>query len=169
VSLAKPEFWLARLAAFRGNQTFAALGKSDGLMKRLWIVAVVAVLSLTAAGRGVSAPQHGGGARGYGSLIGTVIGPNDKPVANAVVTYQPGGGEAPRIVRTDANGKFSIPKIRVDNYDVRASGNGVFSEWEKNISIKPNQTRSVTLRMVYAKEVPKAYVATETYEPKRNP
>ena len=40
---------------------------------------------------------------------------------------------------------------------------------EKNISIKPNQTRSVTLRMVYAKEVPKAYVATETYEPKRNP
>ena len=138
-------------------------------MKRSWIVGLGGLLSLVLAGQGLGAPQRGGGAHGYGSLVGTVIGPNDKPVPNAVVTYQPGGGEAPHVVRTDAKGRFSVSKIRVDNYDVRASGNGVFSEWEKNISIKPNQTRSVTLRMVYAKEVPKAYVATETYEPKRNP
>lgn len=138
-------------------------------MKRSWIVGLSCLLSLASVSQGVASPQRGGGARGYGSLVGTVIGPNDKPVPNAVVTYQPGGGEAPHVVRTDTKGHFSIPKIRVDNYDVRASGNGVFSEWEKNISIKPNQTRSVTLRMIYAKEVPKAYVATQTYEPKRNP
>jgi hypothetical protein len=138
-------------------------------MKRTWVIVLSCLLPLAFANHGTASPQHGGGARGSGSLVGTVIGPNDKPVPNAVVTYQPGGGEAPHVVRTDAKGHFSVPKLRVDNYDVRASGNGVFSEWERNISIKPNQTRSVTLRMIYAKEVPKAYVATETYEPKRKP
>jgi hypothetical protein len=136
-------------------------------MKRISILAFISLFTL--AGSSAALPQHRGGAHSSGSLVGTVIGPNDKPVPNAVVTYQTGGGETPHVVRTDSKGHFSIPKLRVDNYDVRASGNGVFSEWEKNISIKPNQTRSVTLHMVYAKEVPKAYVATETYEPKRNP
>jgi hypothetical protein len=145
---------------------FALLGRETETMKRLLIAGLIVLGLLGAARDGVALPQHGGGARGSGGLIGTVIGPNDKPVPNAVVTYQSGGGEAPHIVRTDAKGHFSIPKLRVDNYDVRASGNGVFSEWEKNISIKPNQMRSVTLHLIYAKEVPKAYVATETYEPK---
>jgi len=144
-----------------------ALNKSDGIMKRILITAWICLLPLV--GSDKAAPQHGGGARGSGSLVGTVIGPNDKPVPNAMVTYQTGGGDTPHMVRTDSKGHFSIPKLRVDNYDVRASGNGVFSEWEKNVSIKPNQVRSVTLHMIYAKEVPKAYVATETYEPKRNP
>jgi Carboxypeptidase regulatory-like domain len=134
-------------------------------MKRLLVVAVGFLLALSVAQRGMASPQRGG-AHGIGSMIGTVLGPDDKPVANAVITYQSGGGEAPHVVRTDAKGRFSIPKLRVDNYDVRASGNGVFSEWEKNISIKPNQIRSVTLHLIYAKEVPKAYVATETYQPK---
>jgi Carboxypeptidase regulatory-like domain len=136
-------------------------------MKRILITACICLLPL--AGSVKAAPQHGGGARGSGSLVGTVIGPNDKPVPNAVVTYQTGGGDTPHMVRTDSKGHFSVPKLRVDNYDVRASGNGVFSEWEKNISIKPNQIRSVTLHLIYAKEVPKAYVATETYQPRRNP
>ena len=140
--------------------------KSNGVMKRILIIACICLLPLV--GSDQAAPQHGGGARGSGGLVGTVIGPNDKPVPNAIVTYQTGGGDTPHMVRTDSKGHFSIPKLRVDNYDVRASGNGVFSEWEKNISIKPNQIRSVTLHMIYAKEVPKAYVATETYEPKRN-
>ena len=134
-------------------------------MKRLLLIGVGLLLALFVAERGMASPQRGG-AHGIGSLIGTVLGPDDKPVANAVITYQSGSGDSPHVVRTDAKGHFSIPKLRVDNYDVRASGKGVFSEWEKNISIKPNQIRSVTLRLIYAKEVPKAYVATETYEPK---
>jgi hypothetical protein len=46
----------------------------------------------------------------------------------------------------------------VDNYDLRASGRGVFSEWEKNITLRSGQTKDLTVRLVYAKEVPKAYV-----------
>jgi Carboxypeptidase regulatory-like domain len=141
--------------------------KRNVILKRILIVGSICLLPLL--GSAVASAQHGGGARGAGGLVGTVIGPNDKPVPNAVVTYQTGGGETPHVIRTDAKGHFSVPKLRVDNYDVRASGNGVFSEWEKNISIKPNQIRSVTLRMIYAKEVPKAYVATQTYEPKQKP
>jgi hypothetical protein len=136
-------------------------------MKCLRIASLLAFALPFVAGETRALPQNRGGAHGFGGLVGTVIGPNDKPVPNAVVTYQSGGGEAPHIVRTDAKGHFSIAKVRVDNYDVRASGNGVFSEWEKNISIKPNQIRSVTLHLIYAKEVPKAYVATETYESKK--
>jgi hypothetical protein len=134
-------------------------------MKRLMFAAIVSLLPL-AMNQAIAAPQRGGGARGVGSLIGVVIGPDDKPVANATITYESGGGEAPHVTHTDAKGHFSIAKLRVDNYDVRASGNGVFSEWEKNISVKPNQIRSVTLHLIYAKEVPKAYTATETYQPK---
>jgi Carboxypeptidase regulatory-like domain len=138
-------------------------------MKRLLILGLLVLTPLLAAREATASPQSRGGARGIGSLIGVVIGPNDKPVPNAVVTYQSAGGDSPHVVRTDAKGHFSIPKLRVDNYDVRAAGNGVFSEWEKNISVKPNQIRSVTLHLIYAKEVPKAYVATETYQPKANP
>ncbi len=148
-----------RAGVLRGDGIRAVLeflGRETETMRSLLISSLL-VLALLAARNAIASPQsRGGGARGSGSLIGNVIGPNDKPVPNAVVTYQSGGGEAPHIVRTDAKGHFSIPKLRVDNYDVRASGNGVFSEWEKNISIKPNQIRSVTLHLIYAKEVPKA-------------
>ena len=134
-------------------------------MRRTTILAVVFVVGLFGARTVLAEPQS----KASGTLTGVVIGPDDKPVAHAVITYQSSGGNAPHAVHADAKGRFTIPKLRSDAYEVRASGRGVFSEWEKNISIKPNQTRSVTLRMVYAKEVPKAYVATETYEPKRNP
>jgi hypothetical protein len=89
------------------------------------------------------------------TLAGLVLGPDDKPVANASVTYQSGGGNAPHVVRTDARGRFSVPKLRADIYDVRASSQGVFSEWEKNVSVRPGQTKSITLRLIYAKEMPK--------------
>jgi hypothetical protein len=69
--------------------------------------------------------------RGSSRLTGVVLGPNDKPVARAAITYQSSAGTAPHVVRTDARGRFNIPKLAADNYDLRASANGIFSEWEK--------------------------------------
>jgi len=89
-------------------------------------------------------------------LTGVVIGPNDKPVAHAAVSYQSSGGNAAHAVHTDAHGRFTISKLPADNYDLRASANGIFSEWEKNVTIHTGQTRSVTLHLVYAKQMPKA-------------
>jgi len=64
-------------------------------------------------------------------------------------------------VHTDSQGHFTITKLRSDNYDLRASGKGVFSEWEKNVTVRSGQTKSVTLRLIYAKEIPKAYTKSK--------
>jgi hypothetical protein len=103
--------------------------------------------------------------RGGTVLSGVVLGPDDKPVAHATVTYQSAAGLAPHVVRTDSQGHFTITKLRSnDIYDLRASGRGVFSEWEKNVSVRSGQTKSVTLRLIYAKEIPKAYTNSKAKE-----
>ena len=89
------------------------------------------------------------------TLTGVVLGPDDRPVANAAVSYQSSGGNAPHATHTDTHGRFTITKLRADNYDVRASAKGIFSEWEKNVTLKAGETRSITLRLIYSKEMPK--------------
>jgi len=117
----------------------------------IFFLAVLTVRSVAAA------PQHGGTA----TVTGVVLGPDDRPVPHAAVTYQSSGGNAPHAVHADSQGHFTITKLVADNYDMRASGKGVFSEWEKNITVHKGQTKSVTLRLIYAKEVPKAYVKSK--------
>lgn len=102
--------------------------------------------------RGVlAAPQR----KASSTITGVVLGPNDKPVARAAITYQSSAGRAPHVVRTDAHGRFTIPKLVADNYDLRASASGIFSNWEKNVTIGAGETRSITLRLIYAKQMPK--------------
>ena len=103
----------------------------------------------------LAAPDH----KGTSVLTGVVIGPNDKPVAHAAVTFQSSGGNGPHAVHTDARGRFTVTKLPADNYDVRASANGVFSEWEKNVTIHTGQVRNVTLRLIYARKMPKAVIS----------
>ncbi len=129
-------------------------------MRRALILSMVLFAATLAAQRAAADPQSGSGI-----LAGVVIGPDDKPVPHAIITYQSGGGSAPHVVHADAKGHFSIPKLRSDNYELRASGKGVFSQWE-NISVRSGKTKAVTLRLIYAKQIPKEYTATRTYEPK---
>jgi hypothetical protein len=110
----------------------------------------IAVVSLLAASRVQAMPQAHSA-----TLAGVVLGPDDKPVVNASVTYESGGGNAPHVVRTDIRGHFLIARLRADNYDLRASSKGIFSAWEKNITVRPGQTKTVTLRLIYAREMPK--------------
>jgi hypothetical protein len=126
-------------------------------MRRTLLFLVVLLLVLMAVRDVSAAPQS----KGAGTLSGLVLGPDDRPVAHASVTYQSSAGNAPHAVRTDSQGHFTITKLKSDNYDLRATGKGVFSEWEKNISVKSGQTKSVTLRLIYAKQIPKAYVKTK--------
>lgn len=126
-------------------------------MRRTFALIAVFLLALVAV-RGISgAPQR----KGSASISGVVLGPDDRPVPHAAVTYQSSGGNAPHAVHADSQGRFTIAKLRADNYDMRASGKGVFSEWEKNITVHSGQTKSVTLRLIYAKEIPKAYVKSK--------
>jgi len=126
-------------------------------MRRTLVFLSILLLALVAA-RSVSAePQH----KGTSTLSGVVLGPDDRPVAHAYVSYQSSGGVAPHVVRADSQGHFTISKLKADNYDLRASGKGVFSEWEKNVNLRSGARKELTLRLIYAKEIPKAYVKTK--------
>src|ERR1700682_3020243 len=129
----------------------------SSIRRALFSMVVVMVALVTAQNL---AAQHKGG----GVLTGVVLGPDDKPVPHASVTYQSSAGMAPHVVRTDSEGHFTITKLRSDIYDLRASGKGVFSEWEKNVAVRSGHTKSITLRLIYAKEIPKAYTKSKTKE-----
>ena len=74
-------------------------------MRRTLLLITIILL----APRGVAAaPQS----KGSAILTGTVLGPDDRPVAHASVSYQSSGGKAPHAVHTDSHGKFTITKLR---------------------------------------------------------
>ena len=127
-------------------------------MKRVLISMLAMLVALVCAQN--LAAQH----KGAGVLSGVVLGPDDKPVPHASVTYQSSAGIAPHAVHADSQGHFTITKLRTDNYDLRASGKGVYSEWEKNVAVRSGQTKSITLRLIYAKEIPKAYTKSKAKE-----
>jgi hypothetical protein len=81
-------------------------------------------------------------------LTGTVFGANGKVVPAASVTCQSSAGIRPRVVHTDAKGHYRITGLKQDAYDLRASANGAYSDWEKNIPLHAGQTKDVTLRLL---------------------
>jgi len=103
--------------------------------------------------------------KGNCSLTGVVLGPDDKPVPRAVITYQSSSGNWPHALRTDSHGNFAIRHLRADNYDMRASANGVFSEWEKNISLRAGESKSLTLRLIYTRQPVKPKPGKKSKQP----
>ncbi len=129
-------------------------------MKRGLIFLSIFVLALCGVTAVDGTAQSSAKNKGKASISGVVIGPDDKPVPHASITYQSSGGSAPHAVRADAHGKFVIAGLRPDNYDLRATSHGIFSEWEKNVNVRRGQSKSITLTLIYAKEMPKALSAT---------
>src|ERR1700744_5669978 len=103
-------------------------------------------------------------AGGSGRAAVVVVGPDNKPVPNAVVPYQNAGGSAPHMAHADAHGHFTISKLKGDVYAIRATtGDGVSSDWE-NVAVHPGKTRSLALHAIHEKQEPKQYTATHAYE-----
>jgi hypothetical protein len=121
-------------------------------MKRALLFLTAFLLALVAACGVLAAPQS----KGTAILSGVVIGPDDKPAPHATVSYQSSDGSAPHAARADAHGRFTISQLKADSYDIRASAKGIFSDWQKNIPLRKGQVRSVELRLIYAKEMPKS-------------
>jgi hypothetical protein len=126
-------------------------------MRRAILSIAVFSMALATARGLLAAPQH----KGTSTLTGVVLGPDDKPVPHASVSYQSSGGSAPHATFTNSKGRFTITKLRADNYDMRASSKGVFSEWQKNVAIGRGQTKDITLQLIYAKEMPKPAKTTK--------
>ena len=103
--------------------------------------------------------KHGKGAL-TGTISGVVLGPDDKPAPHAAISYQSSSGSAPHAVHADSQGRFTIVKLQTDNYDVRASANGIFSEWQKNFPVQNGRTSELTLHLIYAREMPKSKTKT---------
>ena len=82
------------------------------------------------------------------TIRGMVLGADGKPVATAAVTCQSSAGVRPRVVHTDAKGHFLITGLKQDSYDLRATSNGAYSDWEKNIPVRAGQTKEVTLHLL---------------------
>jgi len=121
-----------------------------------WILFLALAVVLVTVGEARAMPQAH-----TSTLEGLVLGSDNKPVANAAVTYQSGGGSAPHVVHTDGEGRFSVPKLRADIYDVRASAQGIYSDWKKNVNLRPGQITTLTLRLTHAPETPTAPPPTQ--------
>lgn len=81
-------------------------------------------------------------------IKGVVFGADGKPVPAAAVTCQSSAGIRPRVVHTDARGHYVITGLKQDAYDLRATANGAYSDWEKNIPLRKGQTKEITLRLL---------------------
>src|SRR5260370_9255451 len=83
-------------------------------MKRVLFSMTVLLLALVAA-QNLAAQK-----KGAGILSGVVLGPDDRPVSHASVSYQSSAGLAPHPVHTHSHGRFTITKFRSHNYHLRS-------------------------------------------------
>jgi hypothetical protein len=113
-------------------------------MNRRLVPSLVLVLTLLFA-VGLQAQSSG---KSDASIRGVVLGADGKPVAAAAVTCQSSAGIRPRVVHTDAKGHYIITGLKQDSYDLRATSNGAYSDWEKNIPLRKGQTKEYTLRLL---------------------
>jgi len=84
-----------------------------------------------------------------GGLDGEVVNTKGAPVAGAQILWQAADGETPHVLHSDAHGRFHIEPLRTGSYDLRASANGAWSEWEHNVFVRPGNDTNVTLRLTF--------------------
>jgi carboxypeptidase family protein len=114
-------------------------------MNRRLFLSAFSVVVLTVAIAGARAQTS---SKSQTSIKGTVLGADGKPVAAAAVTCQSSAGIRPRVVHTDDKGHYLISGLKQDSYDLRATSNGAYSDWEKNIPLRRGQPKEITLYLL---------------------
>jgi hypothetical protein len=94
--------------------------------------------------------------KGSTTLTGTVLGIDGKAIPSAAVSCESSGGLSPHAVHTDSKGRFVITGLKQDSYDLRASANGAYSDWHRNIPLRKGQSKDVTLRLLVGTPPPSA-------------
>ncbi|HXH67854.1 MAG TPA: carboxypeptidase-like regulatory domain-containing protein [Candidatus Limnocylindrales bacterium] len=98
-----------------------------------------------------------------GTITGTVLDSNGRPVANATVTCETSSGMKPRVVHADKGGKFFITGLKQESYDLRASRNGAYSDWEKNVPLWKSQSKDITLQLLNGNTATSAVPASKKH------
>jgi hypothetical protein len=130
-------------------------------MKRILLLAVcLSMASLFAPSVHAQSPKQLGT-----NISGVVLDANGKPVPNAAISCESSGGLRPRAVHADAKGHFAITGLKQDSYDIRASSNGAYSDWEKNIPVRKGQSKSVTLRLLNGNDALTGTIPAKTKVP----
>ncbi len=96
-------------------------------------------------------------------ITGTILDANGRTVANATVSCQTSSGMKPRVVHSDTKGAFFITGLKQESYDLRASRNGAYSDWERNIPIGKSQTKNVTLQLLNGNTATSAVPASKKH------
>ena len=97
------------------------------------------------------------------TITGTVLDSDGKPVANASVMCETSSGMKPRVVHTDRKGNFFVTGLKQESYDLRASRNGAYSDWERNIPLRKSQTKTVTLQLLNGNTATSAVPASKKH------
>ena len=92
---------------------------------------------------------------GMGTLAGTVIGSNGRPVAGARVTSQNAGGDHPQVTTTNQQGRFFFPDLLHGYYDARAYHAGEWSEWKHNVAVTTGKQTELVLKLSAKSTSPK--------------
>ncbi len=108
-------------------------------MKRSALFIILFVVLASAIGVNAKVP--------VGTLAGTVLDFQGKPVPHASVTVQTSYGLHPNATYTDGEGRFQFARYKIGEYDLRASAGKAKSGWLQRIMIHPNKTTEVTLRL----------------------
>ena len=125
------------------------------LRSRLNIAFLIAVAAFASARVYPQVPKSSVAKPKPGNLDGEVVNTKGAPVAGAQILWQASDGETPHVLHTDSQGRFHVGPLRAGSYDLRASANGTWSEWEHNILVRPGSDANITLRLKY-KEPPPA-------------
>lgn len=118
------------------------------VMLLVLLPALLAFASSATHESGDESTYESGDEHGMGTLAGTVIGTNGKPVAGSRVTLQDAGASHPDVTLTNAQGRFFFADLHHGYYDVRAYAGGAWSEWKHNIEVKTGKQTEVRLQVV---------------------
>lgn len=124
----------------RPGPCFLPLRQLEGM------ILCTAVLLAAGIASGSAATTREGSTKG--SLGGTVVGLDGKPVASARVIMQVSDGSHPHATKTDSAGHFRFGSLHYGNYDIRAQARGQWSDWEHNILVRSGQETRLTLRLL---------------------
>jgi len=82
-----------------------------------------------------------------GSLVGTIRDGSGAPIAGAMVAVTNAGTSATLNAKTDSNGNYEVPSLRVGNYTITATANGFAAAAANNITIAVGSRERIDLTL----------------------